>query len=127
MKALSIRQPWAWLIMRGFKDIENRTWRTHYRGRVFIHASQTMTQLYYKDCITFVSRFNPRLARLVPSHESLKLFCGGIVGEVKITDCVTASESPWFVGDFGFVLFGAKPLPFRPLTGELGLFDVEAK
>ena len=31
--ALSIRQPWAWLIVNGYKDIENRDWKTHYRGR----------------------------------------------------------------------------------------------
>lgn len=39
MKAISIRQPWAWLIVNGFKDIENRSWRTKYRGPVLIHAS----------------------------------------------------------------------------------------
>ena len=39
MKALSIRQPWAWLILHGGKDIENRTWATKLRGRVLIHAA----------------------------------------------------------------------------------------
>jgi hypothetical protein len=39
MKAISIRQPWAWLIVNGMKDIENRTWKTNYRGQLFIHAS----------------------------------------------------------------------------------------
>ncbi|WP_245839042.1 ASCH domain-containing protein [Yersinia kristensenii] len=39
MKALSIRQPWAWLIVNGYKDIENRTWNTKCRGPVLIHAS----------------------------------------------------------------------------------------
>lgn len=42
MKALSIRQPWAWLIANGYKDIENRSWRTNYRGPVLIHASAAM-------------------------------------------------------------------------------------
>jgi len=32
MKALSIRQPYAWLIIHGYKDIENRTWGTRVRG-----------------------------------------------------------------------------------------------
>ncbi|HDU8694716.1 TPA: ASCH domain-containing protein, partial [Morganella morganii subsp. morganii] len=40
MKAISIRQPWAWLIVNGHKDIENRSWRTKYRGQVLVHASQ---------------------------------------------------------------------------------------
>jgi hypothetical protein len=38
MKALSIRQPWAWLIVHGVKDVENRTWRTNFRGRFLVHA-----------------------------------------------------------------------------------------
>lgn len=38
MKALSIRQPWAWLILHGGKDMENRSRRTHMRGRICVHA-----------------------------------------------------------------------------------------
>lgn len=41
MKALSIKQPWASLIAHGIKDIENITWKTQFRGRIFIHASGT--------------------------------------------------------------------------------------
>ncbi len=40
MKALSIRQPWAWLIANGYKDIENRSWRTNFRGEFLIHAGK---------------------------------------------------------------------------------------
>ena len=43
MKALSIRQPWAWLIVNGHKDIENRSWPTRFRGPVLIHAAKGMT------------------------------------------------------------------------------------
>lgn len=39
MKAITIKQPWASLIVHGIKDIENRTWLTHFRGRVLIHAA----------------------------------------------------------------------------------------
>jgi hypothetical protein len=39
MKTLSIRQPFAILICRGIKTIENRTWDTTYRGKLLIHAS----------------------------------------------------------------------------------------
>ena len=47
MKALSIRQPWAWLICRGFKDIENRNWKLPAYGfsppgRVYVHAGKRM-------------------------------------------------------------------------------------
>ena len=40
---LSIRQPWAWLVAHGWKNIENRTWQTNYRGRLLIHAAGGMT------------------------------------------------------------------------------------
>lgn len=48
--ALSIRQPWAWLILHAGKDIENRTWQTYQRGWFAIHASKGMTRReYYED------------------------------------------------------------------------------
>lgn len=42
MKAISIQQPWAWAILHAGKDVENRTWRTTYRGPVAIHASKAV-------------------------------------------------------------------------------------
>ena len=42
MKALSIRQPWAWLIVNGFKDIENRKWHTQFRGRIYVQSGKRM-------------------------------------------------------------------------------------
>jgi hypothetical protein len=39
-RALSIRRPWAELIINGDKDIENRTWSTTYRGLVYVHAGK---------------------------------------------------------------------------------------
>jgi hypothetical protein len=38
LKAISIRQPRAWLIVNGYKDVENRIWAANVRGRVLIHA-----------------------------------------------------------------------------------------
>jgi hypothetical protein len=38
MNGLSIRQPWAWLIVNGHKDVENRSWHTDFRGRVYVQA-----------------------------------------------------------------------------------------
>jgi len=40
IKALSLYQPWAWLVVNGYKKIENRKWHTRYRGSVLIHASK---------------------------------------------------------------------------------------
>jgi hypothetical protein len=49
MKALSIRQPWASLIVAGYKDIENRSWRTSYRGPVLIHSAQRVADVTLEE------------------------------------------------------------------------------
>ena len=40
MKAITVRQPWAWAIATGLKSVENRTWRARYRGPLVIHAGK---------------------------------------------------------------------------------------
>lgn len=132
MKAISIRQPWAWLIVNGFKDVENRTWPTKFRGPVLIHAGATMTKADYEAACLFINSMElpmETLRNLVvsfPTFEALKSKCGGIVGEAEITGCVSKSASPWFVGEFGFVLAKAKPQPFRKFKGALSFFEVPA-
>lgn len=134
MLALSVRQPWASLIMRAGKDIENRCWKTKVRGRVLIHAAKGMTKAEHEDAIDFAVdaiRDDPRNAgasKIVTLRELGFAFDdlerGGIVGSVEIVDCVASSESPWFMGEFGFVLRDPRPLPFTPWKGQLGFFDV---
>ncbi len=120
LSALSIRQPWAWLILNAGKDIENRTWQTHFRGRFLIHASKGCTRKEYREAIEdWVYLFDIPDER-VPSFESLNF--GGIVGVATIADCVAKSESEWFSGPFGFVLRDVQPLQFVPCTGALGFF-----
>lgn len=134
--ALSIRQPWASLILKTGKDIENRCWPTKFRGRVLVHAAKGMTRAEHEDAIGFAVeaiRADPRnagVSKTVTLRELGFAFDelqrGGIVGSVEIVDCVRASTSPWFVGEFGFVLRAPKILPFRPWKGQLGFFDVPA-
>ena len=127
MKALSIRQPWAWLILNAGKDIENRNWPTKFRGRVLIHAGQTMTKDDYFACTIFLAGIVgglPPIPRM-PAPDVLRSQCGGIIGAVEIVDCVTASDSPWFCGEYGFVLANPKELPFEPCKGALNFFDVQ--
>jgi hypothetical protein len=119
MKALSIRQPWAWLIVHGHKDIENRQWRTLYRGKILVHAAKGITEEEYAIAYVLAEEQGVEL----PPFKELER--GGIVGEVEIVDCVDRDASPWFFGEWGFVLAKAKPLPFRPMKGKLGLFKVE--
>lgn len=111
MRALSIKQPWSWLIIHGHKDIENRDWSTQLRGRILIHAGK-------KHDGSPADWDWPGIPR--PDH----LDYGVIVGEAEIYGCVTASASPWFQGPYGFLIRNARPLPFRPWRGQLGFFEV---
>jgi hypothetical protein len=109
MKAISIHQPWAWLIVTGRKDIENRSWKTHYRGEILIHAS-----------LKFDSRPLSEIedeygVRLPPIDEMRR---GGIVGRCELVDCVTAHRSKWFLGPYGFVLKNSRQLPFKKTAGQ---------
>lgn len=126
MKALSIRQPWCWMILNAGKDIENRDWPTRFRGTVLIHASKGMTQDEYLDCADTAIAARRSLQATGSLHlpPFKELERGGIVGQVDIVDCVQDSQSPWFCGRFGFVLKNPKALPLRPFKGALGFFDV---
>ena len=118
MRALSIIQPWAWLIVNGHKDIENRTWHTHRRGTILVHAGKSIDHAAYE----FLGWHHPAIADQVPGPKEIER--GGIVGCCTILGCVERSESPWFFGPFGFVLGAQRPLPFAPLRGQLGFFYV---
>jgi hypothetical protein len=116
MRCLSVRQPWAWLLINGYKDIENRTWKTRYRGPVLIHAS-SRPESYLDDIRADIRRrFRIRVPEELPT--------GGIVGQVTIKDCVTRSRSAWFEGPVGFVCTKARKLPFMKMNGKLGLYEV---
>jgi hypothetical protein len=110
VKALSIKQPWAWLIIHGGKDIENRKWKTKFRGRFLVHASKG-----------FDHDAAARFADILPNE----LRGGGIIGSVELVDCVSQSDSKWFEGPNGFVLKDPQPLEFKEVKGKLRFFEAE--
>lgn len=116
MRALSIRQPWAWLVVQGIKPVENRTWHTHVRGELLIHAG---LQFDTEGLRSVLASF-PELAAQLPRRYDV----GGVVGAATLVDCVSQHPSRWFTGPHGLVLRDARPLPFRPWRGELGFFDI---
>lgn len=77
MKVLTIKQPWATLIINGYKRFEFRSWRTNYRGELLIHAGKSVD----KDAM---KRLNKYLKNEIP--------LGKIIGKVNITDCVELDE-----------------------------------
>ena len=115
MRALSIRQPWAWLIVNGYKDIENRNWRTKYRGPFLVHGGLKVEKDVYDRVADWLD------IQLPPPSEIER---GGIVGQSIVLDCVGKHDSVWFFGPYGFVLGKSKPLPFRSMRGRLGFFPV---
>lgn len=122
MKVLTIKEPWASLIINGYKEYEFRSWKTNYRGHILIQASKS------------------------PDKENLKRFvdynldygCGEIIGEVEITDCIKLDEhfhnklksnnvystSP--IEGYAICLKNIKKYEKRiPCKGQLGLWNLE--
>jgi len=106
VKALSIKQPYPHHIFHDGKDVENRDWPTRGRGWVIVHAGVSKTELDMDD-----------------PHEAA-MPRGGVVGMMKIVDCVEQMESRWFFGRYGFVIGEAFPLPLIPCRGQLGFFSL---
>lgn len=122
MKALSIHQPWAELILQGRKTIELRTWRTNTRGRFAIHAGQTVEE---EACIAY-------------GLDPARVVRGALVGTVQLADILQLDEAAWEVlrdqhlslRDFPGPMFGWRledpqrlPRPI-PLRGRMSLFNV---
>jgi hypothetical protein len=109
-RAISIRQPWAYAILYLGKNVENRPWRTRYRGRILIQAALK------------VERDEALKLNLDPDE----LPTGAIVGSVEIVDCVRNSKSKWASrGQWHWVLdkprYLSKPIPFKGALGFIPL------
>ena len=120
MNVLTIKQPWAYAILHLGKDVENRGFRTHYRGPLLIHSAARPER-------------NPRemLAECMnrpPSEQSLRnLPHGCIVGVVHLSDCIRDSKSKWAKeGDWHWVLKSARSIKPIECTGRLGLWTPSA-
>lgn len=144
MKAISIRQPWAYCITQLGKRVENRSWGTSYRGPILIHAAKGMEFHEYQHVAFFVEYHYPEIAPpgappiSLPAANSIDR--GGIVGRANLIDCIRSRGAlpfgksrawgdahivPWWQGPYGFVLDDVEPLPFVPCKGKLSLFDVD--
>lgn len=123
--ALSLRQPWAELVVAGLKPIENRGWYTTHRGPLFIHASTSVDV----DGLVWINDNAEQLC--LPPDVRASINCprrelerGGLIGLVDLVGVIRASESPWFFGPYGFVLERPARLPFLRMHGQLGVFNV---
>lgn len=122
MKALTVKQPWAWAIIYGGKDIENRKQRTNYRGELFIHAGKGEDPEAYSfpPLNAVISKDNPALRR------------GEVLGAVAIIGCHHSetcgnSCSVWAENGYWHWELAdprAIPRPY-PAQGKLGLRNLE--
>lgn len=129
--AISLKQPWAALVVHGRKFIEVRRWPTARRGRVLIHAAATADA-------------RPEAWRHVPDElQDAARLSGGIIGAVELTGCFTyrlratfakdqllhLNEPAWFVPPvlYGFAFTRPEVLPFRKYPGWVRFFPVKAQ
>lgn len=117
MRTLSIRQPWAWLIVQGHKDVENREWATDYVGPLLIHASKTAAKGEY---LALRETLHEEMGILVPELQAIER--GGIVGMVDLLGCADHSDSAWYTGAVAWRLANPRRLPFHACKGALQLF-----
>ena len=120
MKALSLKQPWAELILQGKKTIELRKWNTNFRGEFLIHApsnldEEKMKEYNFKD-LPKQAVIGKAVLKDVKIYNNEEEF-------LKDSDKHLASTMEW--GKYGFVL--EKPERIKPVKqkGSLGFFEVE--
>ncbi len=121
MKVLSVRQPWAWLIVNGYKPIENRIWASSYTGELYIHASRKHDIFARHQAIMKMINDDDKYERFLKAD----LFYGGIIGKVRMIDCVSYHESTWFDGDWGFVFKDPETVPLIQCKGQLRIFNMD--
>ena len=76
MKVLTIKQPWASLIIENYKKYEFRSWKTNYKGKILIHAGMNIE----KDMLKKFENYN------------LNCITGAIIGEAELVDCILVDK-----------------------------------
>lgn len=127
MRAVSIRQPWAWLAVNGHIDLVNMDWATSYRGEFLIRAGLKLVQRDYR---AIAAQLRDHLLIDVPAFDDEdRVPRGGIVGMAHLTGVANDHTSPLFHGPYAWQIARAQPLPFTPFNpphrgADLRWFDV---
>lgn len=129
MRVITIKQPWATLIQKGYKEYEFRTWKTNYRGEILIHAGKGIDKEAMK-------RFE---------YLNLEYPVGQIIAKATLTDCVKVDDelrsilakkdpivykgviqrtsNDW--DGYGFKLENVESIPPIRINGKLSLWDYD--
>lgn len=123
MKAISIKQPWTWLIATERKAIETRTWSTQYRGDLLICSSKKPT-----NDISVRKDFQTRFG----AWAMMQLRCGVALCIAELVDCrpmvpedVPAAMCDFNEGAYSWVLAEIRKIEPFEVKGKLGLFKVD--
>jgi hypothetical protein len=131
VKALSIQQPWAYCITNGTKRVENRTWKSSFRGLLLIHAGKS----FQPGVVDPIHADSPEIDK----REMFAAPRGGIVGFARMIDCISVAtdyhriptdQRIWSAargtpGQYVFLFSECGPLPFIPYRGGLGFFSID--
>ena len=124
MKALTIKPPFAYRVVEGMKDVENRFWKTSFRGRLLIHNGRRPAEYVWQI---------PRLARamgvMINGTPDAGENAGCVIGSVEVHDCIPSSDCELYWADdhdgYCWLLRDPRmfwhPLPWR---GQPGLFEI---
>ena len=129
MKVLSIKEPYATLIRYGMKMMETRSWKTKYRGEIYIHASGKRIPREYRK--------NAELMELAAGRE---MGFGHIICKAKLVDCVLMTEEFieevkknhneyvsgfYSVGRYAWILEDVEVIDPIEAKGHLGIWNYE--
>lgn len=149
MITLSVKNPYSYLICAGLKDVENRTWKTDFRGTLQIHSSGSLDlfmpcledfpeeyqdspadDVFAQKLLDFygLTSFDSRADNVKASKDKgMALISGAIIGTIEIVDCVKDSKSLWAIpGQYHWIL--KNPVlfdkPVLNIKGKLRFFDI---
>lgn len=125
MKVLSIKEPWASLIMNGTKKIETRSWKTKYRGEIYIHASLSKAKITKPEVYELIKDMNFK--------------CGYIICKCNLVDCIYMTDEyvndmktnhyeeyicgHYEVGRYAWIVENVKVIEPIEAKGKLGLWN----
>ena len=125
MKVLSIKDPWASLIMNGTKKIETRSWKTKYRGEIYIHASSSKAKITKPEVYELIKDMNFK--------------CGYIICKCNLVDCIYMTDEyvndmktnhyeeyicgHYEVGRYAWIVEDVKVIEPIEAKGKLGLWN----
>lgn len=126
LRVLSIKEPYASLLKDNIKHIETRSWKTNYRGEIYIHASKGIDNDYLKK---------DELDKYV-NKDDFK--CGYIIAKANLVDCIYMDDEflnkikkdkleylcgDYRLGRYAWVLEDIKPISPIPAKGHLGIWN----